>query len=152
MPIRDIRLQAAILRGNALLLLRCRLPTGETFWLLPGGAREEGESLEAALAREVREELGVEVAVRDVVCDVPAQPPDGTYRRWRTYRCEITRGEPTAQGADGIALLDEVTWVALGDETTWPADVRDDWFLVPQLRLIHVSLSRLEGERSERMG
>jgi 8-oxo-dGTP diphosphatase len=132
-PIRDIRLQAAILRAGQLLLVRCRLPTGETFWLLPGGAREAGESLEVALAREVREELAVEVAVRDLLDDVPADPPDGTYARWRTYRCTLTRGEPVAQGRDGVALLEAVMWLPLGEETCWPTSVREDPFLAPQL-------------------
>ncbi len=136
LPIRDVRLQAAILRGGELLLLHCRLPGGESFWLLPGGGREPGEGAAAALAREVREELGVAVAVGGVVYEVPAEPADGTYRRWRTYWCELTGGEPRAQGADGAATLDAVAWVPLGDEAAWPAGVADDRFLAPQLRLI----------------
>jgi 8-oxo-dGTP pyrophosphatase MutT (NUDIX family) len=136
MPIRDVRLQAAILRAGKLLLLHCRLPAGEAFWILPGGAREPGERATAALAREIREELGVAVRVDDVAYDVPAEPADGTYRRWRTYWCELTGGEPRAQGVDGTATLDAVAWVSLDDEAAWPAGTQDDPFLAPQLRLI----------------
>jgi 8-oxo-dGTP pyrophosphatase MutT (NUDIX family) len=141
-PIRDVRLQAAILRGGELLLLHCRLPTGERFWLLPGGAREPGEPEVAALAREVREELGVAVAVGEVVDDVPAEPPDGTYQRWRTYWCELTDGEPRAQGVDGAATLDAVAWAPLADEAAWPAGVGNDRFLAPQLRRIRERAGR----------
>jgi 8-oxo-dGTP pyrophosphatase MutT (NUDIX family) len=143
LPIRDTRLQAAILRGGDLLLLHCRLLTGEAFWLLPGGAREPGESPAAALAREVREELGAVVTVGPVVYDVPAEPPDGTYQRWRTYWCVLTAGEPRAMGSDGVATLDGLAWVPLADDARWPAGVARDRFLAPQLRRIW----RQAGER-----
>jgi 8-oxo-dGTP pyrophosphatase MutT (NUDIX family) len=135
-PIRDVRLQAAILREGDVLLLHCRLPGDEAFWLLPGGAREPGEDMADAVAREVREELGVAVRVEGVLYEMAADPPDGTYARWRTYRCRLTAGAPSAQGADGAATLDAVAWVPLADEAAWPAGVREDRFLAPQLRLI----------------
>lgn len=55
---------AAILRGGKYLLGK-RPPGGLLggLWEFPGGKVESGETLEAALAREVREELGMEVRV-----------------------------------------------------------------------------------------
>ena len=143
MTIRDTRLQAAIVRDGRLLLVECTLPGERPFWVLPGGGREAGESDAEAVAREVREELGVEVEVDRVIDDVPAEPPDGTYTRWRTFACRITRGEPAACGADGTAELTAVRWLPLRDAEAWDASLTNDPFLHPQLQRIRAAL----GER-----
>ena len=47
--------------GQEILLLRIRAPQGgDWFWITPGGGLEPGESVEAGLRRELREELGLE--------------------------------------------------------------------------------------------
>lgn len=54
----------ALLVGGALLVAqRDRPPELAGLWELPGGKVAEGESEKAALVRELREELGVDVAV-----------------------------------------------------------------------------------------
>lgn len=55
---------AAIVRdGRLLACRRTRPPEAAGRWELPGGKVEPGESPAAALAREIAEELGVEVEV-----------------------------------------------------------------------------------------
>ena len=52
---------AALIQSDGKLLV-CQRRRGSRFelmWEFPGGKREEGETLEDALARELREELGV---------------------------------------------------------------------------------------------
>lgn len=138
--IRDTRLQAAIVRDDRLLLVQCTVPGEPPFWVLPGGGREAGESDAEAVAREVREELGVTVEVGAVLDDVPADPPDGTYTRWRTFACRLVDGEPVACGNDGGAELTAVRWLPLADIGEWDADLRGDPFLCPQLERIRAAL------------
>jgi len=54
----------ALIRGSAVLLARRRRPPELAgLWELPGGKVAAGETEAAALVRELREELGVDVAV-----------------------------------------------------------------------------------------
>jgi 8-oxo-dGTP pyrophosphatase MutT (NUDIX family) len=133
MTARDTRYQAAVVDAGRLLLLHC-VPRDEPgFWVLPGGGREAGESAERCVAREVREEAGVDVAVGPLLYDVPAEPPDGTYTRWRTYLCRIVRGEPSPGGGESWAELTAVRWLPLDAPASWEPALRDDPFLYPQL-------------------
>lgn len=50
-----------VFEGRVLLALR-RNPPNAGQWSLPGGVHELGETVEEALAREVREETGLEIA------------------------------------------------------------------------------------------
>lgn len=54
---------AIAVRDGCLLMVRRARDPGRGLWSLPGGRVERGELLEEAVAREVREETGVEVTV-----------------------------------------------------------------------------------------
>jgi 8-oxo-dGTP diphosphatase len=59
---------AAILRSGACLLAQRGPQRAEPWkWEFPGGKVEDGESPRAALAREIREELDLEIAVGDLL-------------------------------------------------------------------------------------
>jgi 8-oxo-dGTP diphosphatase len=99
--------------GRVLLVRRGQEPLkGE--WSLPGGAVEVGETLEAALVREVREETSLDVVVGPVVevLDSIRRDPDGRAQYHYVivdYACRVRAGTPTAavRGTDA----DDVQWV-----------------------------------------
>lgn len=57
-----MRAQVVLVDGDRILLARHERPNG-AYWVLPGGAVEEGESPGEAAVREMREETGLEVQV-----------------------------------------------------------------------------------------
>jgi A/G-specific adenine glycosylase len=80
--------------GSFLLGKRPRSKDG--LWEFPGGKREKGEDIRQCLKREIKEELGVEVAVRPAffVYEVKDRKPH-PYRL-HFCRCQILRGKPKA--------------------------------------------------------
>lgn len=58
---------ALILHGTRVLLVRRGREPLKGLWSLPGGVLELGETLAEGLQREVREELGLEVRILEVV-------------------------------------------------------------------------------------
>ncbi|PWB81640.1 MAG: NUDIX hydrolase [Candidatus Methylomirabilota bacterium] len=70
---------AVVKDGKVLLVLRGREP-GRGLWSLPGGAVLSGETLKAAVVRELREECGIDVAVAETAEVVERMIPDATGR------------------------------------------------------------------------
>jgi 8-oxo-dGTP diphosphatase len=66
--------------GRVLLVQRGR-PPGEGLWTVPGGRVELGESLAAAVVREVREETGLDVECGPLV-EVVERVTDVGASRW----------------------------------------------------------------------
>jgi len=58
---------AVVVKAGKVLLVRRGHDPSRGLWSLPGGAVKSGEGLKEAVAREVKEECGIEVSVGDVV-------------------------------------------------------------------------------------
>src|SRR5438270_11632491 len=78
-----ISVKAALLDGDRV----CLLLNERDQWELPGGRLEAGESPEACLAREAREELGFDVAVEALVDARFFQPAPDKQIFVVLYRC-----------------------------------------------------------------
>jgi 8-oxo-dGTP diphosphatase len=70
-------------------------------WEFPGGKREPDESSEAALARELHEELGITIDIGAPLIAVPQQYP---HKRLRLDVRRIASWRGTPKGLDGQAL------------------------------------------------
>lgn len=88
-------------RGRILLARRTAGRDLAGRWEFPGGKREPGESAEAALARELREELGIEAEVGAHLITVPQAYP-GKRLRLEVRHVDVWRG--TARGLEHQAL------------------------------------------------
>ena len=102
-----IHAAVAVIERHGRILI-CRRHNHDSFggcWEFPGGKRETGESWEACLRREVREELGVSVRALTPYGWMRHEFPDGTVL-CRVFRCAIARGRPRALGAQ------ELRWVS----------------------------------------
>ena len=62
-------------------------------WEFPGGKREAGESFEQCLVREIREELGVAIAVRGLFDEISHDYPQKSVHL-KFFLCELVSGEP----------------------------------------------------------
>lgn len=145
---RDIRYQAAVVDGARVLLIEVRTPDGRQFELLPGGGREEGETPEACVTREVREEVQLDVTVERLLYDMAAEPPDGTYTRWRTYLCRIQSGGDPQLGHEEWAELTAIRWFDLEDPQAWSPAIGANRYLHGQLVRIQEALGLISPVKS----
>ncbi len=98
------RVRAIIVDQDRILFMKLT-HKNSTLWFLPGGGVEEGETHEIALIRECKEELGVDVCVKEYF-DIIKSNYLGEEHEHSLYFCKITSGEvgtgigPEFQGGD----------------------------------------------------
>jgi 8-oxo-dGTP pyrophosphatase MutT (NUDIX family) len=128
--VRVCRYQAAILRDREVLLVRHTVrASGHHYWVPPGGGREDGETEEECVAREVLEETGLVVRVVRLLMDVLRDDAGPGYRQHKTYLCDVVSGEalPGYEPEDhGRYDISDVGWFSIEDRTSWPAEIADD--------------------------
>lgn len=121
---------AALIDQQGRVLL-ARRPEGKKMaglWEFPGGKLEAGETPEAALARELREELGLETDPKDFAPFVFASHAyDNFHLLMPVFLCRRWKGEP--RGREGQKLA----WVSPGDLAEYPMPAADRP-LIPMLR------------------
>ncbi|WP_244901916.1 A/G-specific adenine glycosylase [Phormidium tenue] len=106
---------AVIWNGQDQILIDRRKQEGLLggLWEFPGGKIEPGETIEACIAREIQEELGIEIAVGDRLCTVTH-----AYSHFKVtlnvHHCTHLSGDPQP------IECDEVRWVTLDTIEEFP--------------------------------
>jgi 8-oxo-dGTP diphosphatase len=107
---------AALVDGQGRVLLQQRSP-GRSLagtWEFPGGKIEDGELPEAALIRELKEELGIST---ERACLAPAtfasHPVEGSHMLLLLYVCRKWRGTPAPLDASDLKWVRPVEMFSL---------------------------------------
>jgi 8-oxo-dGTP diphosphatase len=106
--------------GKLLITQRHRDAHLGGLWEFPGGKREANETFEQCLVRELREELGIEVSLGELVESLTHDYPEKTVHL-RFYRCRWQQHEPQSLGCPAFKW---VTAAELQDYAFPAADAR----------------------------
>ncbi|MCC6144577.1 MAG: NUDIX domain-containing protein [Candidatus Hydrogenedentes bacterium] len=107
-----IRVAAVIFQDDKVLLVRHE-KEGRSYWLLPGGGVDFGESLHEALIRELREEVQIDIEPGPLVLANDTLPPDRHRHIVHLYfMAKIISGTPK-RGSDPRVV--EVAYVQVKD-------------------------------------
>ena len=106
-----LAVSAAIFRNGRLLVARRGTPPMVGVWSFPGGGVELGETLAEAVAREVREEVGCEIALHECIghSEVVLRDEAGLVSRHMVVACFAARWLAVEPTCSPEAL--EVAWV-----------------------------------------
>lgn len=98
-----------VVRDGKLLMVRRAKEPGKGLWSIPGGRLERGEFIAAGVAREVKEETGLDVEVRELlgILEVPGETHYVILDHVATYE-----GEDEPRPGDDV---DDVRWVAFDE-------------------------------------
>jgi mutator protein MutT len=117
-----VDVSAALIFRNGQLLIAQRQKESHLggLWEFPGGKREENETFEACLVREIREELEVEISVGELFEEITHHYP-GKSVHLKFFICKLVSGEPKPIGC---AAFKWVRQQELGEFKFPPADER----------------------------
>ncbi|MCI2109178.1 MAG: (deoxy)nucleoside triphosphate pyrophosphohydrolase [Bacteroidales bacterium] len=125
--LRRIEVVAALIReGDKILATQRGYGEYKDFWEFPGGKIEPGETPEAALKREIKEELATEIEINEYVGTVDYDYPD-FHITLLLYLCTMVSGN--------LELLEHESakWLLASelDSVSWlPADLE----IIPKLK------------------
>lgn len=96
--------------------------TGAGLWEFPGGKREPSESREEALVREIREELSLEIEIKEFLGEQEFESKGRKFNLF-VYHCPIVGGQLV------LHEHQDFRWVS-------PDELREDGFSTPDIPFI----------------
>lgn len=120
-PFRTVRVVAAVIENEGRYLITQRRPTAvlPLLWEFPGGRVEESESDAAALKREVRHRLGVEIEAGQLISFV-SHPYERYVVDLYLYECHIAEGTPQPLAVNAFK------WVSSAEFDQYPFTPADE--------------------------
>ena len=115
-----IKVVVAVIKfGNKIVTSKRGYGEFKGYWEFPGGKIEDGETLEEALLREIREELDIEIVVGDLIDTIEYDYPN-FHLSMDCFWAEIISGDLTLKEHEAAKWLsadelDSVEWL--------PADI-----------------------------
>jgi 8-oxo-dGTP diphosphatase len=111
--LKAIDVAAALVFHKGKLLITQRRPDDHlpNLWEFPGGKVEAGETFEECLVREIREELGIEISVGELVEDLTHAYPEKTVRLLFSDAAllRVRRRRSMCRICDGLRARNSVT-------------------------------------------
>ncbi len=127
-PKKRMRVTCGIMEkeGKFLIVQRGENTMHALKWEFPGGKVDPGETDEACMARELKEELDIEVEVQQRLEAIVREEPDFIVELI-PFRCRIVGGE--------ITLLEhlQMAWIDVHQPIEYPL-CTGDYFIVEQLK------------------
>lgn len=142
---RSVRVSAAVIRdGDKILAAERGYGEYRGFWEFPGGKREECESGEDAIIREIKEELGVTIETDGFIATIEHDYPD-FHLIMDCYYAHVVEGAIKAN--EHMALR----WISV-DEIESLEWLPADWKVLPFVRekAMHLEDSELNSEHIQK--
>ena len=122
---RDTRVQIVIVENGKYILLKHLIKSeNRTFWGLPGGGREEGETDEQAAIREAKEETGLDVRLLPVKDEYLAGSKRYIYDRVVTYLAYPVGGAAATGSEPEVDTIEDYNYRLL--DLKWQSFFDDD--------------------------